>query len=426
MLDPRGAASDEALDAAVRAAASLARALAQAGGCSVLLPGDRRPVELGETLAGWPHIHARLALIGAGAAARRWRSLAQRRGPIVFVSARMRARLPQALGPAHGATRILVVPGALADRHAAVRRRRLQRLRARPAARRRRRRARAAAGAAEPGMSTTTAPPRRSRAARPAAPGARAAAAPRTRRTPAPALLPAHVARLIGFVALAALGALQWAQMVRPAASDALLACVLASAAAGGALSARRAPRAAGARARRARRCSPRVVLLLVALAAAGVPLRFFGPRGWDDLAGGIGQGLGAVSTVRTPYGGLDEWTRIVIVLGGCALIGARGAAGVRAAPRRRVRRSRRPPPSRSARSTRVPVMQHDIRLPYLAGLLFALLLARVPVARARRAAQRRAAAALVAVAALAGYVAAPRARRRPRRCSTTRSSRSR
>lgn len=115
VLDPRGAAGEEALDAAVRAAASLARALAQAGGCSVLLPGDRRPVELGETLAGWPHIHARLALIGA-ASGPSLATLAQRRGPIVFVSARMRARLPQALGPAHGATRIVVVPGTLADR----------------------------------------------------------------------------------------------------------------------------------------------------------------------------------------------------------------------------------------------------------------------------------------------------------------------
>ena len=115
VLDPRGAADDEALDAAVRAAASLARALARAGGCSVLLPGDRRPVELGESLVGWAHMHARLALLGAGHGPALV-SLAQRRGPIVFVSARMRARLPQALGPAHGATRILVVPGTLADR----------------------------------------------------------------------------------------------------------------------------------------------------------------------------------------------------------------------------------------------------------------------------------------------------------------------
>lgn len=115
VLDPRGAETEEALDAAVRAAASLARVLAEAGGCGVLLPGDRRPVELGETLAGWTHIHTRLALVGS-AGGPSLVSLAQRRGPIVFVSARVRARLPQALGPGHGATRILVVPATLADR----------------------------------------------------------------------------------------------------------------------------------------------------------------------------------------------------------------------------------------------------------------------------------------------------------------------
>ena len=118
VLDPRGAANDEALDAAVRAAASLAHALAAGGGCSVLLPGDRRPTDLGETLAGWGHLHARLALINATAAPS-LASVAQRRGPLIFVSARMRARLPQALGPAHGAPRMLVVPGELPSRQAA-------------------------------------------------------------------------------------------------------------------------------------------------------------------------------------------------------------------------------------------------------------------------------------------------------------------
>jgi uncharacterized protein (DUF58 family) len=117
VLDPRGGAGTDELDAAVRAAASLARALASAGGCDVLLPGDRRPTELGQTLAGWAQLHARLALIGP-AAGPSLSSVAQRRGPIVFVSARMRARMPQALGPAHGAQRVLVVPGALPARHA--------------------------------------------------------------------------------------------------------------------------------------------------------------------------------------------------------------------------------------------------------------------------------------------------------------------
>ena len=146
------------------------------------------------------------------------------------------------------------------------------------------------------------------------------------------ALLPAHVARMIGFVALAGFGALQWAAMVRPAAADALLGCVVASVAAGACLSAvaRRLP---SARVRLATTLLAAAVLLAVALAAAGVPRGMFAPRGWDDLAAGIGQGLGAVSTVRTPYDGLDEWTRIVLILGGCALTGA--AALLAFAPRR-------------------------------------------------------------------------------------------
>lgn len=118
VLDPRGGGDEDALDAAVRAAASLARALAVAGGCSVLLPGDRRPAELGPTLSGWAQLHARLALLGA-AVGPSLAGIARRRAPIVFVSARMRARMPQPLGPSRGAQRVLVVPGALPARQAA-------------------------------------------------------------------------------------------------------------------------------------------------------------------------------------------------------------------------------------------------------------------------------------------------------------------
>lgn len=118
ILDPRGAASEDDLDAAVRAAASLARALAAGGGCGVLLPGDRRPTELGETLAGWAHLHARLAIVGPSGQPS-LASVGQRRGAVIFVSARMRSRLPAALGPSHGAARVLVVPGRLASRRAA-------------------------------------------------------------------------------------------------------------------------------------------------------------------------------------------------------------------------------------------------------------------------------------------------------------------
>lgn len=118
VLDPRGAAGSEQLDAAVRATASLARALAEAGGCLLLLPGDRRPTELGRTLAGWDRAHARMALLGSSCGPA-LASVARRRGPVVFVSARSRARLPQALAASAGATRLLVIPRALPGRTAA-------------------------------------------------------------------------------------------------------------------------------------------------------------------------------------------------------------------------------------------------------------------------------------------------------------------
>ena len=118
VLDPRGAVSEAQLDAAVRAAASIAHALARSGGCSVLLPGDRRPTDLTDSLSGWPHVHARLAVVGP-AGGPSLAAVASRRGPVVFVSARPRLTLPQALANGHGAARVLVVPGTIAERRAA-------------------------------------------------------------------------------------------------------------------------------------------------------------------------------------------------------------------------------------------------------------------------------------------------------------------
>lgn len=63
VLDGRGAAGDDAFDMAVRATASLAVALARAGGCSLLLPPERRAHRLDPPLASWQRIHARLALL---------------------------------------------------------------------------------------------------------------------------------------------------------------------------------------------------------------------------------------------------------------------------------------------------------------------------------------------------------------------------
>ncbi len=221
-----------------------------------------------------------------------------------------------------------------------------------------------------------------------------------------PALLPVHVARLCGFVALATFGALQWAQMVRPASSDALLAGVVVSAIAGGLLSAV-ARRERPARVRVAATLLAAFVLLLVAFVASGIGLRFLGPRGWDDLAAGISQGVGSVASVSTPYSGLEEWTRIVIVLGGCVLTAV--AALLAFVPRRRGAFG---VPIAAALALgllyTVPVMQHDVDLPYLAGLLFALLLAAFLWLERVERRSAGTAAALVAVAALGGYAVAP------------------
>jgi uncharacterized protein (DUF58 family) len=118
VLDPRGAASEQDLDAAVRACASLTVYLARAGGCALLLPGERRPANIEPALIGWPHLHARLALV-SGTMPPSLSGLAARRGPIVYVSARRLTRPPRALAHAPGGGRLLVVPAPLAARRTA-------------------------------------------------------------------------------------------------------------------------------------------------------------------------------------------------------------------------------------------------------------------------------------------------------------------
>jgi uncharacterized protein (DUF58 family) len=67
LLDAGAPASEEALDLALRATASLCVHLARRGGCLLLLPGERRAVAIAADLRGWPVLHARLALVRAGA-----------------------------------------------------------------------------------------------------------------------------------------------------------------------------------------------------------------------------------------------------------------------------------------------------------------------------------------------------------------------
>ena len=86
VLDPSAPASEEALDMAVRAAASLCVHLAHAGGCAVLLPGDRRPIEIGHDLR---RLAGRARAAGAGGGRRRpppASTLGPRGGAVIWVT----------------------------------------------------------------------------------------------------------------------------------------------------------------------------------------------------------------------------------------------------------------------------------------------------------------------------------------------------
>ncbi len=116
VLDARGPRREEDLDAAVRAAASIAFALAKAGGCGLLLPGERRPLTIEGLDGAWPVAHARLALVAAGGAAPAVTPGSVRAGTVILVAARAVSALPPGLAAAARGPRLIVVPGSLEGR----------------------------------------------------------------------------------------------------------------------------------------------------------------------------------------------------------------------------------------------------------------------------------------------------------------------
>jgi uncharacterized protein (DUF58 family) len=108
VLDPRRPPSDDALDRAVRAAASLCVHLARGGGCSLMLPGDRRANEIDPDLHAWPPLHIRLALVQAGDASPVPGRL-ERAGALFWVAAGA-GTPPPGLARAAAAERYLVTP----------------------------------------------------------------------------------------------------------------------------------------------------------------------------------------------------------------------------------------------------------------------------------------------------------------------------
>jgi uncharacterized protein (DUF58 family) len=108
VVDPRRPPTEEALDMALRAAASLCVHLAGSAGCSLLLPGDRRAADIEPDLRSWPPLHARLALVepsdGAPVAGR-----IERAGAVFWVAAGATAP-PPGIARAAAALRFLVTP----------------------------------------------------------------------------------------------------------------------------------------------------------------------------------------------------------------------------------------------------------------------------------------------------------------------------
>ena len=106
VLDAHQPEGREALDRAVRAAASLCVHLARAGGCSLLLPGQVHPSRLDPSLRAWSDLHARLALVEKS---RRPPALPHRGSVVCWVSAA--ANAPAAAAAAGVAGGYLVTPG---------------------------------------------------------------------------------------------------------------------------------------------------------------------------------------------------------------------------------------------------------------------------------------------------------------------------
>jgi uncharacterized protein (DUF58 family) len=114
VVDPRRPPSEEALDSALRAAASLCVHLARLGGCALLLPGDRRPADIDSDLRGWAPLHARLALVEADDSSPVTGRL-ERGGAVFWVSAGATAP-PPGIARAAAALRYLVTPAELPSR----------------------------------------------------------------------------------------------------------------------------------------------------------------------------------------------------------------------------------------------------------------------------------------------------------------------
>ena len=195
-------------------------------------------------------------------------------------------------------------------------------------------------------------------------------AAARAGPVPAPEMtLAVPAARAMAFLALCGFAALQWMEMLEPAASQRAGYAVLAAGfAIAGLLIAARLPGRA--------RTGAAVLVVLTAFALAllggGAADEQLLPSRWSELASEIGRGLSTLPGARVPYRGLDESTRLVIALGGTVL--AVVAALLAFWPRRRELGFRHVALVLLVTLYVVPVVALDLSSQFLSGALLALL----------------------------------------------------
>jgi uncharacterized protein (DUF58 family) len=107
VLDAEHPEDPDALDRAVRAAASLCRHLAPAAGCLLVVPGERVPYRIDPALRLWPRAHARLAVVEAGGRPPDHRALS-RDAAVFWVSASR--RIPALASGLAGGAGFVVTP----------------------------------------------------------------------------------------------------------------------------------------------------------------------------------------------------------------------------------------------------------------------------------------------------------------------------
>jgi protein-glutamine gamma-glutamyltransferase len=138
-------------------------------------------------------------------------------------------------------------------------------------------------------------------------------------RSTSRALVPQWAARATGFVALGAIGALEWQRLIGGLGSGRALLWVVAALAA--ALLVHAAGRAAVGWPRAFALTGATLGGLLLGYVASRTQLYFLKPRHWDELVTGLVNGFQALGTVKIPYRSADPWPAIALQVLGAQLL---------------------------------------------------------------------------------------------------------